>query len=108
MWTLELLPPAHRELAKLPDDLQARFLWVSELLLSHGPQTVGDPYVKHLRGKLWEMRLTGRDGIARAIYFAATGKRLVVVRMFEKKTQKTPQAELELAAKRMKDWNRDN
>ena len=32
-----------------------------------------EPYVKHLEGKLWEMRMIGRDGIARAIY---TGTKL--------------------------------
>jgi len=48
--------------------------------------------VKPLEGKLWEMRLRGRDGIARALYFAKAGRRLCVVRVFVKKTQKTPRA----------------
>jgi hypothetical protein len=39
---------------------------------------------------LWELRLTGRDGIARALYVTAIGRRVVVVRAFVKKTQKTP------------------
>jgi phage-related protein len=58
--------------------------------------------VKHLEGKLWELRMTGRDGIARAIYLAATGRRVIVVRVFVKKTQKTPRHELELARERAK------
>jgi phage-related protein len=49
------------------------------------------------------MRLTGRDGIARAIYVTASGKRVVVVRMFVKKTQRTPRHELELARQRAKE-----
>jgi phage-related protein len=44
--------------------------------------------------------MTGRDGIARAIYVTATGRRVVVVRVFIKKTQKTPKHELELARRR--------
>ena len=64
---------------------------------------MGEPNVKHLEGKLWEMRLTGRDGIARALYVAAIGKRVVVVRAFVKKTQKTPQSDLELARARQKE-----
>lgn len=52
------------------------------------------------------MRLRGRDGIARAVYFAATGRRLVVVRVFAKKTQATPQAEVALALRRMKETGR--
>jgi phage-related protein len=46
------------------------------------------------------MRLRGRDGIARAIYVTATGRRLVVLRVFAKKTQKTPPREIALALKR--------
>ena len=38
----------------------------------------------------WELRLTGRDRIARALYVTAIGRRVVVVRAFVKKTQKTP------------------
>jgi phage-related protein len=56
--------------------------------------------VKHLEGKLWELRMTGRDGIARAIYVTASGRRVIVVRVFVKKTQKTPQRELDIARQR--------
>jgi len=49
------------------------------------------------------MRLTGCDLIARAIYVAATGKRAVIVHVFEKKTQKTPRAALQLAKRRAKE-----
>jgi phage-related protein len=43
------------------------------------------------------MRLKGRDGISRALYVTATVLRVVVVRAFVKKTQKTPHREIELA-----------
>ena len=59
--------------------------------------------VKHLEDKLWELRITGRDGISRAIYVTATGRRVVIVRVFVKKTQKTPPRELELARQRAKE-----
>jgi phage-related protein len=49
------------------------------------------------------MRLTGRDGIARALYITATGRRVVVVRAFTKKTEKTPRAEIDLALRRARD-----
>ena len=52
------------------------------------------------------MRLAGRNTIARAIYFAATGRRLVVVRLFVKKSQQTPRREIALAARRMKEQDR--
>jgi Phage derived protein Gp49-like (DUF891) len=41
------------------------------------------------------LRLTGRDRIARALYITAIGRRIVVVRAFVKKTQKTPRAEID-------------
>jgi len=46
--------------------------------------------------------MIGRDGIARAIYMTATGKRVIVLRVFVKKTQKTPRHEIELALERAK------
>jgi len=62
-----------------------------------------EPYVKHLEGKLWEMRLKGRDGIARSLYVTASGRRVIVVRNFVKKTQKTPGREIRLALERAKE-----
>jgi phage-related protein len=64
---------------------------------------VHEPYVKHLDGKLWEMRMKGRDGIARAIYVTAQGERVIVLHAFVKKTQKTPQRALEIARERAKE-----
>jgi phage-related protein len=78
------------ELAALPKDLQAAFLRLAERIEVVGLERIGAPHVKHLRGKLWEMRLSGRDGIARAIYVTASGRRIVVLHAFVKKTQKTP------------------
>jgi ribosome-binding protein aMBF1 (putative translation factor) len=46
------------------------------------------PHVRPLSNKLWEMRLVGREGIARAVYVAPPGRRLVVIHAFTKKTQK--------------------
>jgi phage-related protein len=64
---------------------------------------VHEPHVKHLEGKLWEMRMKGRDGIARAIYVVDTGERVVVVHAFVKKTQKTSRNALELARQRARE-----
>jgi phage-related protein len=59
--------------------------------------------VEYLEGALWEMRIKGRSGIARAVYVTAVGKRIVVVHVFEKKTQKTPRREIATALKRAKE-----
>ncbi|RMF11332.1 MAG: type II toxin-antitoxin system RelE/ParE family toxin [Alphaproteobacteria bacterium] len=104
IWDIVVTKAAEKEIRTLPPDMQARFLRIGEMLARYGPLQVGMPYVRSLGRGLWEMRLTGRDGIARAIYFAADRKQLVVVRAFVKKTQKTPLREIELALRRMKDW----
>ncbi|WP_306870479.1 type II toxin-antitoxin system RelE/ParE family toxin [Neorhizobium galegae] len=59
--------------------------------------------MKHLEGPIWEMRMRGRDGIARAAYVTASGHRIVVLHVFQKKTQKTPKRNIEIALRRAKD-----
>jgi phage-related protein len=103
-WRVEILCEAvAAELAALPEDMQARFVRLADRITSAGLQSLGRPHVKHLEGKLWEMRLAGRDGIARVLYVVAIGQRVVVVRVFVKKTQKTPRAEIELALQRARE-----
>ncbi len=70
---------------------------------SHGLEKMREPYVKHLEGKLWEIRLKGKTGIARSLYVTAIGRRVVVVRTFIKKTQETPRREMEIAFARAKE-----
>jgi phage-related protein len=100
-WTVETLNhTVDEELHALPADMRARFTRVVRLIENFGVDRVGPPHVKHLQGRLWEMRIRGRDGIARALYVTFTGQRVVVVRVFVKKTQKTPRREIELALER--------
>jgi len=100
-WRVEILnETVAEEITSLPADMHARFLRLAGRIAEAGLEGLSEPHVKHLEGKLWEMRLTGRDGIASALYVTAIGKRVVVVRAFVKKTQKTPRAEIELALRR--------
>lgn len=105
-WIVELLDARVRdELEALPADMKARFRRIVELIQGHGLEQMREPHVKHLEGPLWEMRITGKDGISRAIYVTAKGRRVVVVRVFVKKTQKTPRREIDLALERAKEVN---
>jgi phage-related protein len=100
-WTVETLnETVDAELDALPPDMRARFARVAELIESVGLPHVREPHVKHVRGPIWEIRLNGRSGIARALYVTARTQRVVVVRAFAKKTQKTPTAEIALALQR--------
>ncbi len=76
---------------------------MANLIETLGLDRVGLPHVRHLKGPLWEIRMKGKDGISRALYVTATGKRVVVVRVFFKKTQKTPRREIKLALERAKE-----
>lgn len=100
-WTVSYLDVAvAQEITELPSDIQAKLRHIADMIEQLGMAGMREPYVKHLQGKLWEMRMIGRDGIARAIYVTASGKRVVIVRAFRKKTQKTPRSEIDLALKR--------
>jgi len=103
-WVVEFLNEDVKEsLDGFPLDIRARFQRIVELIQSHGLERVREPYVKHLEGPLWEMRMKGRSGIARAIYVTAVGKRIVIVHVFAKKTQTTPRREIMTALKRAKE-----
>src|SRR5690348_9125327 len=91
------------EVRALPSDMQARFLRFAEIIEQAGFEGLPREAVRHLEGKLWELRMTGRDGISRAIYITAAGRQVVVVRVFIKKTQKTPAREIEIARQRAKE-----
>ena len=91
------------EIKALPADMQARFLRFAEIIEQAGFAGLPRDSVRHLEGKFWELRMIGRDGISRAIYATATRRRVVVVRAFIKKTQKTPRHEIEIARQRAKD-----
>ena len=103
-WTVETLnETVDAELAELPADMRARLVRISELIESVGLSNVKEPHVRHVRGPLWEIRLKGKAGIARALYVAAKEQRVVIVRAFIKKTEKTPTGEIDLALQRAKE-----
>ena len=100
-WTVTFLDDrVEAELEDQPADIRANFERIVYLVTSSGLERLPAKYVRHLQGKLWELRMKGSDGIARALYVTASGKRVVVVRIFTKKTEKTPRSEIELALKR--------
>jgi phage-related protein len=103
-WTVETLnETVDAELAELPADMRARLVRISELIESVGLSNVKEPHVRHIRSQLWEIRLKGKSGIARALYVTAKEQRVVILRAFIKKTEKTPTGEIDLALQRAKE-----
>lgn len=104
MWSVEFLnQDVLDEMEKQPREVRAKFEHIVRLIEANGLEQVHEPYIKHLEGKLWEMRMKGKSTIARALYLTVVGKRIVIVRVFTKKTQKTPRREIELALKRARE-----
>ena len=66
---------------------------------------IGKPRVDHLRGAIWEVRTALENRIARTL-FGVSGERMILLHGFIKKTRKTPDGEIALADKRLKEWRR--
>ncbi len=91
--------PVERFLDTLDRKTRARFRWSMEQLRIRNVQA-REPLARHLEGDLWELREESQTNIYRIVYFFFTGRRIVFVHGFQKKTQKTPNRELEMARKR--------
>ena len=100
-WKVEVHELAKPEIAPWPMELRAALNRIFDRIEDLGIGRVHAPLVKHIEGKLWEMRPSGKNIEGRALYVAVTGKRVVVVLAFIKKTQKTPRRFIELALERV-------
>lgn len=101
-WSVETLAVVDDEIDRLAVGLRARLLRLLVTVERVGLDQMREPHVKHLEGKLWELRVSAQEGIARGLYVTASGRRVVVLHVFEKKSQKTPRRAIELALERMK------
>jgi len=101
-WTVETVSAVDAEIAALPVALRARLLRLLETVENAGLDALRAPHVKHLEGKLWELRVRADGGIARGIYVTAAGRRVVVLHVFAKKSRRTPRRALATARERMR------
>ncbi len=95
--------PVREFLASLDLRTQARLRGAIELLVARNV-TASEPLVRHLEGKLWELRVESNTNIYRIVYAFSSGRRIVLLHGFQKKTQKTPRREIETAARRFEDF----
>lgn len=83
--------------------LKAKALRILLHIKEYGLQAV-IAHVKKLAGTpLWEIRILGGDS-ARILFVTEVGKRILLLHAFYKKTQKTPQKEIALALKRLREY----
>jgi phage-related protein len=87
----------------LPIKTRAKVVKLIDLLAEYGV-LLKEPYTRQIRGKLRELRVKDNLGHVRVLYFTFIGRRFVLLHGFLKKTDKTPEREIELAEKRMKDF----
>lgn len=105
-WRVETHAAADDEIAALPPGLRARLIRLLEMVETVGLDRLRAPHVKQIEGKLWELRAKAPEGIARGLYVAVAGRRVVVLHVFEKKSQKTPRRAIDLALARMMEVER--
>lgn len=74
-----------------------------ELLITRNI-TARPPLAKHIEGKLWELRVEQNTNIFRVFYFFWVEKQIVLLHAFHKKSQKTPNKELQVARKRLQEY----
>ena len=91
-------------LEKQTKDVQKKFNWTLQLIATI--DRIPAKYFKHLEGTdgLYEIRVEVGSNIFRAFAFFDEGQLIIVANAFQKKTQKTPKNELELAKKIKKEY----
>jgi phage-related protein len=95
--------PVEEFLDNLDIKTRARFRWSMEQLRVRNVQA-REPLVRHLEGDLWELREESSTNIYRIVYFFFTERRIVFLHGFQKKTQRTPRRELEIAQRRYSEF----
>jgi phage-related protein len=90
------------EVESWPVGVLADYARLVELLVEFGPD-LRMPHSRTIGAGLFELRPRGREGIGRALYCFVVGQRVVVLHAFIKKSQATPQRDLDIARKRMKE-----
>lgn len=73
-----------------------------ELLVEFGPH-LRMPHSRAFGDGLFELRPKSRSGIGRPFYCFLVGQKIVILHAFRKKTQDTPDHELKIARKRLKE-----
>jgi phage-related protein len=92
--------PVREFLGSLDRRTQARFDWSIEQLRVRNV-LAREPLVRHLEGKIWELRRESQTNIYRLLYAFMSGRRLLFLHGFQKKAQKTPRHEIEIAQRRL-------
>lgn len=89
-----------------PLSLRTRYTQLTQRMEIYGSH-LGNEHTKAFGRGLFELRVKGKDGIGRAFFCTKIGKEIVILHGFIKKTQKTPQREIDVALSRMREVKND-
>jgi len=92
--------PVREFLRSLDRQTRVRFGWSIDQLQIRNV-SAREPLVKKLTGQLWELREESQTNIYRVIYCFVSGRRIILLHGFQKKTQRTPRGEIEIAERRL-------
>ncbi len=102
-WSIEYYSnEVENKILSLPAGLLARYLRLTDLMLEFG-SNLGMPHTRFIEEGLLELRIKSKEGIARIFYCTLVGKKIVMLHLFIKKTNKTSKKELQIAKNRMKE-----
>ena len=103
MWQIEYYSKrVEQQVLAMPDGLLARYLRLLDMMEEFGPD-LGMPHTRTMGEGLLELRVKSKEGIARVFYCTVVEQKIVVLHSFIKKSQKTPQKELQTARRRLRE-----
>ncbi|SMG63019.1 bacteriophage protein [methanotrophic bacterial endosymbiont of Bathymodiolus sp.] len=82
----------------LPEGLLSRYFRLTDLMIEFGTN-LGMPHTKPIENGLFELRVKSKEGIARVFFCTKVGKRIIMLHVFIKKTQKYRKRNLLLLTK---------
>jgi len=88
----------------LKEDVKKKFNWTLKLIATL--ERVPVKYFKHIKNSsgLYEIRVESGGNIFRVFCFFDKGKIIILINGFQKKSQKTPKKEIEMAEKLKKQY----
>ena len=91
-----------KDVLSMPSGVLADYLRLTEAMALYGAD-LRMPHSRALGAGLFELRPKGPEGIGRVFYCTQVGRVIVILHSFIKKTQETPDADMRMARKRLKE-----
>ena len=91
-----------KDVLSMPSGILADYLRLTEAMALYGAD-LRMPHSRALGAGLFELRPKGQEGIGRVFYCTQVGRVIVILHSFIKKTQETPEADMRMARKRLKE-----